>query len=169
MIAGLSRYPMTVLALAYTAVAVAIFSFGIIDETQNNVMRLAIAGFLLIIAGIISAIFFHYLKPARRGDWRGLLPKHVAKVTAASVLTILWVCMELWSRTAGLTYLPPAAYAHAGAAATLWFWSLSDVLRFERRRPNAHGPGGSEVQIRSGRERRGNGRDGGRRGEDVAA
>lgn len=126
--------PMTALSLSYAALAFALVATHLIDPSGANVVRLTIAGFLLIFAAVLIVICGLYLPSAIRTDWRGLLPRHVVKVTAASSLTILWVCIELWARTAGRHYGPPAAPAHAAVAGALWLWSLSDVMRFERRR-----------------------------------
>jgi cation transport ATPase len=128
------KWPLTTFALAYAAIVAVLFASHAIEPSEANIVRLAIAGFLVTFAAVIAVVFYFYLPSARVAGWRGLLPRHVVKVTAASVGTIAWVVAELLARAAGGHFDLPGSLALAGLDAFLWLWSLSDVMRFEQRR-----------------------------------
>ena len=129
-------WPLTSFGVVYGAAVLLLFALDVISLSEANVVRLTIAGFLATFAAVIAVVFYFYLPSARVAGWRGLLPRHVTKVTAASVGAIVWIVLELLARTNGTHYPAPWSIAHAGLDGFLWLWALSDVMRFEQRRVN---------------------------------
>lgn len=130
----LNSNPMTTLSLSYVSIAVVLVASGVIDGSDKNVARLVIAGFLLVSAASVSIIGYTAYKLHDPRTYDGLPPKIVAFTTCAATLTILWVCVELWSRTADAHFSAPYATIAAGIGAILWCVSLAGILTYQARK-----------------------------------